>query len=1067
MRRDPDGTPVQLISIVEDVTDRKRAQNRLEESQEKLRAIYDGTYEYIGLLDPDGTVLECNRAALEFAGNTREDVVGTFLWETPWFTGTPGAPEQLRQSVARAAAGEFVRYEAALRRPSGEVITFDFSLHPIRNQFGEIVYLVPEGRNINDRKLAEARNAFLLGLDDAMRQLADPIEITQAAATMLGERLQVNRCAYAEVEQDEDTFNLTGDYNRGVESIVGRYTFAQFGQECLRLMRRGEPYIVEDSETDPRVAELVESYRRTSIRSVICVPLHKAGHLVAAMAVHQETPRRWRQDEVELVQIIANRCWESIERAHVARELREREQRFRFLAESIPQMVWTAAADGQIDYVNGRGLAYLGAEQSAVGVSWLPYAHPQDYARTTERWKACLSETAPFEITTRLRRGSDGTWRWHLVRAQPFLADYGVVQWFGTCTDIEDQKQAEASLQQQWQTFDTALSHTPDFTYIFDLEGRFTYVNRALLSLWQKPLEEARGKNFFDLEYPAELAARLQEQIQRVISGGTPVRDTTPFTGPTGETRAYEYIFVPVFDEGGRVEAVAGSTRDVTEQNQAAQQIADDRRRWRELLMQTPAAVAVLNGPDHRFQWANDEFIRIVGRPGSEMVGKTVAEVVPEVEGQPYVALLNQVFQKGVPFEGHELPLLLYRQDGAIREFFINLVFLPTRNSSGEIDGVFCHATDVTEMVVARKQLEDSEAQFRTLAESIPHLAWMADEKGNIFWYNRRWYDYTATTFQQIQSGDWNHLHDPAILPEVMRRWQAAIDTGTPMEMVFPLRGGDGMFRTFLTRVEPVKDSKGNVVRWFGTHTDITEQQKAEEALRRTNRELEEFAYVASHDLQEPLRMVNIYTHLILNHEGESQERVDQYAGFVREGVTRMESLIRDLLTFSRTVHSEELPTGTANLNDAVVEALSVLKGRIEENDAWVEIDPLPLVRGDTSQLAHVFQNIVANSLKYRKPDVPPMIRISATQTGDRQVIAVQDNGIGFEQKYAERIFGLFKRLHKDEYQGTGLGLAICKRIVERYGGQIWAEGKSGEGATFYFSLPVSEGIDEVKHSAR
>src|SRR5580698_3130213 len=124
-------------------------------------------------------------------------------------------------------------------------------------------------------------------------------------------------------------------------------------------------------------------------------------------------------------------------------------------------------------------------------------------------------------------------------------------------------------IQQHWRMFDTALSHTPDFTYIFDLEGRFTYANRALLSLWQKSLDEALGKNFFELDYPAELAVRLQRQIQQVIDTSQPVRDHTPFTGPTGETRHYEYIFVPVFSETGRVEAVAGSTRDITDRRQA------------------------------------------------------------------------------------------------------------------------------------------------------------------------------------------------------------------------------------------------------------------------------------------------------------------------------------------------------------------------------------------------------------------------------------------------------------------------------------------------------------------
>ncbi|HYP04887.1 MAG TPA: PAS domain S-box protein [Bryobacteraceae bacterium] len=1050
VHRNTDGSPPQMIAAIEDITEQKRA-------QERLRAIYDGTYEYICLLAPDGTLLEANRASLEFAGNTREEIVGRPFWDTPWFAHTPGAAEAMRRGVLRAAAGEFVRYEATLIRPSGAGETFDISLHPVRNDVGEVVLIVPEGRNITERKALEQRNEFLVRLDDVTRPMSDAFEITQAAARLLGEQLRVNRCAYADVEPDEDTFNLTGDFNFGVPSIVGRYTFTQFGEECLRLMREGKPYIVEDSETDPRVDAIRESYRATLIRSVICVPLLKAGRFVAAMAVHQTSPRQWRHDEVELVQLVANRCWESIERVHVTRELREREQRFRFLAESIPQMVWTATPDGSVDYVNGQGIAYFNvSEQTVSRAHWTDFIHPMDRERAIRRWNACLATGELYENAFRLLRGADNSWRWHLIRALPLVGEDGaVLQWFGTSTDIEDQKRAEADLQQQWETFDTVLSHTPDFAYTFDLSGRFTYINKALLSLWNKSFEESVGKNFFELGYPTEHAARLQEQIQRVIDTGQPVRDQTPYTGLEGDTRHYEYILVPVLDADGQVESVAGSTRDVTEQNLAARQIESDRRRWRELLLQTPAAVAILRGPEHRFEWVNTHFLQMVGRSADALLGKTVAVAMPEVEGQAYASLLDGVYHTGEPVHGYESLIRIDRGDDGLKDVYVNFVYAPTRDVDGSIDGIFVHAIEVTAMVEARKQLEESERQFRTLAETIPHLAWMADETGYIYWYNRRWYDYTGTVLADMEGWGWQSVHDAFVLPEVIERWGTAIASGEPFEMVFPLKGADGTFRSFLTRSEPMKDSQGKVMRWFGTNTDITSQLRTEEELRRMNRELEEFAYVASHDLQEPLRMVNIYTHLILRTVGDKEGELGQYAAFVRQGVSRMEALIHDLLTFSRTVHNEDPAVGDADLGLSLQEALAVLKNRIEESGATVSASRLPMVKGDTAQLAHVFQNVLANALKYRKPDVAPEIHIWAEQDDGYWFVSVRDNGIGFEMRYAERIFGLFKRLHKDEYPGTGLGLAICKRIVERYGGRMWAESVPGRGSTFHFALPM------------
>lgn len=232
------------------------------------------------------------------------------------------------------------------------------------------------------------------------------------------------------------------------------------------------------------------------------------------------------------------------------------------------------------------------------------------------------------------------------------------------------------------------------------------------------------------------------------------------------------------------------------------------------------------------------------------------------------------------------------------------------------------------------------------------------------------------------------------------------------------------------------------------------ELKTANADLTRVNRELEEFAYVASHDLQEPMRMINIYTQMILKHCGTPEDtQLQEFAGFVREGVTRMELLIRDLLIFSRTIHTERTGDDVADLSESLQEALGVLGSRIRENRATVNAPPLPRVSGDTRQFALVFQNLISNSIKYRRADETPVIEIAAEELNGQWVISVRDNGIGFEQQYAERIFGLFKRLHKDEYPGTGLGLSICQRIVERYGGRMWARGTANDGATFYFAL--------------
>jgi PAS domain S-box-containing protein len=610
-------------------------------------------------------------------------------------------------------------------------------------------------------------------------------------------------------------------------------------------------------------------------------------------------------------------------------------------------------------------------------------------------------------------------------------------------------------LHQQWRAFNTALENTPDFTYIFDLQGRFTYVNRALLSLWQKPLSEAIGRNFFELDYPVDLAARLQRQIQQVIHTRSPIRDQTPFTGPSGETRHYEYIFVPVLDPDGSTSAVVGSTRDVTEQRQAeeARQKSEERLTF---ALEAGGGVGTWDWDvttdrvycNKRFR---DLFSVQSGDPDS---GSPLVDFTNAIHSADRANVTDAIHESIRTGKDYLSEFRIVQPDGSLRWLLArgrchyNQQRQPTR-----FPGI---VFDITERKKSEEALLESEQQFRTLAESIANLAWMADADGGIFWYNRRWYEFTGTTPDQMLGWGWQAVHHPAVLPDVTAKWNSSLASGQPFEMVFPLRKADGTFRDFLTCVEPLKDSHQRVVRWFGTNTDITDQRMIEEELRKKNRELEEFAYVASHDLQEPLRMVNIYTQLILKRCEIGDQDLKVYASFVRGGVAKMGALLRDLLTFSRSVHADQLAAGTADLSLSLNEACAMLQALIKEAGAKIIAGPLPKVRGETDQLSHVFQNFLSNSIKYRREDCPPVIEISAHQKEDSWVISVEDNGIGFDPQYADQIFGLFKRLHKDEYEGTGLGLAICKRIVDRYGGEIWAEGKLGEGAAFHFSLPAA-----------
>lgn len=239
----------------------------------------------------------------------------------------------------------------------------------------------------------------------------------------------------------------------------------------------------------------------------------------------------------------------------------------------------------------------------------------------------------------------------------------------------------------------------------------------------------------------------------------------------------------------------------------------------------------------------------------------------------------------------------------------------------------------------------------------------------------------------------------------------------------------------------------------------LLEKEKARsEELARVNQRLEQFAYAASHDLQEPVRMIKVYSQLLARRYHDNLDEAGrQYVSFIEAGATRMDNLVQDLLSYSRVTHMDGDAMRSVGLGEILHNiVIPLFRPALADHGAEVQVDgALPVVHGDAERLAQVFQNLISNSLKYRRDEAPPRIRISAARRDGDWLVAVRDNGIGFEKEYGERIFGLFKRLHNGELPGTGVGLALAKQIVEKHGGRIWAESTPGEGSTFYFTLPV------------
>ena len=402
------------------------------------------------------------------------------------------------------------------------------------------------------------------------------------------------------------------------------------------------------------------------------------------------------------------------------------------------------------------------------------------------------------------------------------------------------------------------------------------------------------------------------------------------------------------------------------------------------------------------------------------------------------------------------------------------------RDPDGRITGVLGSARDMTELKEAEKELRVAGAYNRSLIEASLDLLVTIDPDGKISDANSATEKATGCSKEELIGTDFS---DYFTEPEKAREaYQQVFQEGSIQECMLQIRHRDGHFIPVLYNASVYRDEAGEVIGAFAAARNMTKAAQAEDDLKhsvqdlsRSNDELEQFAYVASHDLQEPLRMVSSYVQLLeKRYKGKMDADADEFIEFAVDGANRMQVMINDLLSFSRIATRGE-PFQPTDCNKVFDRAINNLQTAIKESSTTVTHDPLPTVTADKGQLEQLFQNLIGNAIKFRGEE-QPRIHVSATsiadfgfrnaeleskienqksQIGEGWIFSVKDNGIGIEPEHTKRIFGIFQRLHtREQYSGSGIGLAVCKKIVQRHGGQIWIESEAGKGSTFFFTLP-------------
>jgi len=839
---------------------------------------------------------------------------------------------------------------------------------------------------------------------------------------------------------------------------------------------------------------------------------------------------------------------------------------------------------------------------------FLELVHPDDREKVNNAFTNSLEGISDNSVEHRISlRDGKIKWvqeRWRIIRND----QNNPIRAIGTCQDITERINAEEKIKTSSLTLQNTLNDlnkimdaSLDVICVVDVNGYFKKVSPASEVVFGYKPEELVGKLIFDFVYPEDRDKTVQS-AERVMTGNYVPNFTNRYVRKDGSLVDIEWS--ASWHAGDRVRY--GIARDVTEKKRLENAFEIERKRFYDLFLQAPSSMGILIGPNHVFQSVNPLYLQLIGK--TDIIGKTIREVLPELVEQGIIQLLDNVYTTGEPFKANEMLVQIEGEEnsGTI-DLYLNFIYQAYRNSVGNIEGIFFFIVDVTEQVVSRKKIEQSEKRYRTLFEQnlagiyqstlsgeilncndafakmlgydspedlinkeTSQLYFSSEERDN-FINNLRDKRYLNNYEGIIKRKDGGALYylenvslnnDPAggadffdgILLDITDRklaelaleqsnerfinvtkatfdaiWDWDIDKqelylGNGFKELFGYEFDDNktQFLNWADHIHPedrervvnyrlnkiihqneiswkddyryiradgtiayVSDrgillrNNSGTYRMIGAMQDISHLKENEIAisqlnqnlkkhiqkLAESNEELERFAYVASHDLQEPLRMVTSFMQLLKTKYSDQLDATAQkYIHFAVDGATRMKTLIHDLLEISR-IGSLPADHSEINLTDVIKKTLVALKRIIDESQAKINVSFLPKVCGNESQLLQLFQNLISNAIKYTD-GVTPEIKISCSETPGEWQFCVEDNGIGIDTQFYDKIFIIFQRLHNQKnYTGTGIGLAICKKIIELHGGKIWVESSKGNGSKFYFTISKlqTSSVDSTK----
>lgn len=771
-------------------------------------------------------------------------------------------------------------------------------------------------------------------------------------------------------------------------------------------------------------------------------------------------------------------CIDITERKKTEAELSEKDKRFRALIENITDQISLVDEKGTIIYASPSVTKILGySGDKYIGNNIFDFINEEDKETADNLFEEVLREKGNIVNNIQLRfRNSKGEWMWHETTAHNLIYDPAIGAIVFIYRDITDRKKAEQEILLQKSYFQQLFENSPEGIVILDNQDRILNANKGFERMFQHSVDEIKDRTLNKIIVPESMLEQATQMTLFVLKGEIIHRETQR-KRKDGSIVDVSILAYPITLGDNQI-GVYGIYNDITERKETEKALRNSEERYRAFVKQSTEGiwrfeflepVSIKLPIDEQvkniFKYGylaecNDVFAKMYGyESASDIAGSRIGELLIETESKN-IDYIRKSIMGGYKIDNIES--IERDKEGNKKILMNNLVGIVENDTLVRIWG---SQRDITESKKAQEELSKTQFRLATLLKNLQNVVlyetgdnkeFMSENVLEMLGYNAEMFS-NRDFFKTItHPGDWKNIE------EKTKEWNKAGSVGV-LNQELRVRRADGRYIWVEDHMIKVRNNGDSHM--AGVLIDITEHKTNEEKLKnladklsQSNNELEQFAYVASHDLQEPLRMVASYIQLLQRrYKGNITAEADEFINYAVDGVVRMKTLINDLLAYSR-VNTKDAQFEDVDCNKVVEQSIKNLAASIEETGAEINVEILPTVKANKMQINQLFQNLISNAIKFRKPDVKPVVNISAKYAGDEWIFTVSDNGIGIDKEFSDKIFIIFQRLHNSsEYPGTGIGLAICKRIVEKLGGHLWVESEVDMGSTFNFTIPVKE----------